>query len=275
VNVATAMGLVIAIGALTMSVLLEGGELQAFVNFPAMLVVFGGTAGAALISFPTATVVQFPRLVRQVFLFRPTPPLLVARKLVSLAERARREGLLALEEELSGIEDPILRRGVILVIDGTDPELVKSVLLSVMAVEHHEHENQVSLLEAMGGYAPTMGIIGTVMGLVHVLGSLSDPTKLGSAIAVAFIATFYGVASANLLWLPMASKLRKQAETHQYLGEMILEGIASIQSGENPRILQERLEPYLPKEHHGRSWKEEDSDAVPGRPQEKPEFSQA
>ena len=244
-NITTPIGFVIGLGALAMSVFLEGGELTAFVNVPAALVVFGGTFGAALVSFPGVTLRRLHSMIGRTFVHRAPVPTVVAQTLVRLAERARREGLLALEEELPKLENSLIRRGVMLVIDGTDPDLVRSVLQADIGIRHREQENEVSLLEAMGGYAPTMGIIGTVMGLVHVLGQLTDPSKLGGAIAVAFIATFYGVSSANLLWLPLASKLRKQAEAEALLDEMILEGIASIQSGENPRILQERLDPYL------------------------------
>ncbi len=267
-NIATALGLLIGFGSLAISVVSEGGELSAFINMPAALVVFGGTLGAALVSFPGATVKQLPRLIGKAFRYRPTTPLSVGRILVHLAERARREGLLALEEDAAEIEDPMLRRGVMLVVDGTDPELLKSVLESEMGIREKEQEAQYGLLEAMGGYAPTMGIIGTVMGLVHVLSSLTDPSRLGAAIAVAFIATFYGVSSANLLWLPFASKLKKQSETEGVIGQMILEGLVSIQSGENPRILQERLAPYLPAEQQGDALREQESDAVPGRVQE-------
>lgn len=267
-NLATILGLLIGVGSLTVSVLLEGGELDAFVNLPAMLVVFGGTLGASLVSFPGRTAALLPKLIGRAFYYREPAALAMAQTLLRLAERARREGLLALEEELPAIDNVQLRRGVMLVIDGTDPDLVRSVLQSDMAVRQREQEGEHGLLEAMGGYAPTMGIIGTVMGLVHVLSKLSDPTGLGSAIAVAFIATFYGVASANLLWLPMASKLKKQAESVQLLDEMILEGIASIQAGENPRILGERLEPYLPKRDQGKSLKEPEADGFQGRVRE-------
>ncbi len=246
-RVSTAIGLVVGFGSLLLSVVLEKGELSAFINVPAAFVVFGGTMGATLMSFPAATVRQLPSLIRQAFAGEDLDFHSVAATMVRLSERARREGLLALEDELDSIRNPLLRRGTLLVIDGTDPELVRGVIESDMAVRHRERDGGAGLLEAMGGFAPTMGIIGTVMGLVHVLGSMSDPSRLAGAIAVAFIATFYGVGSANLLWLPLASKLRKQAEAEQLLEEMILEGLASIQSGENPRILQERLDPYLPK----------------------------
>lgn len=261
-NITTPLGFVVGLGALAMSVLLEGGEFNAFVNVPAALVVFGGTFGAALVSFPGVTVKRLHRMIGRAFVHRAPVPTAVAQTLVRLAERARREGLLALEEELPKLENSLIRRGVMLVIDGTDPDLVKSVLQADIGIRHREQENEIGLLEAMGGYAPTMGIIGTVMGLVHVLGQLADPSKLGGAIAVAFVATFYGVSSANLLWLPLASKLRKQAEAEALLDEMILEGIASIQSGENPRILQERLDPYLFGGQRGQRPEEQEEDAV-------------
>ena len=267
-NISTPIGLVVGFGALVLGLVLENGELVSFVKPSAAAIVFGGTIGAALISFPGAIMAQLPKRILQTFVHKEESPLAVADTLLRLAERARREGLLALEEELPKIENPLLRKGVMLVVDGTDPELVKSVLSADMSVSEREEENVVSLLEAMGGYAPTMGIIGTVMGLVNVLSKMTDPTHLGESIAVAFIATFYGISSANLLWLPLGSKLKKQAENGRMLYEMILEGLASIQSGENPRILRERLQPYLPKQRGDRPEKEQEADAVQDRVRE-------
>ena len=246
-NLATPVGLLIAIVALVGTVLLEGGELKAFLSPSAMLIVFGGTIGAVTIAFPGKVVMGLPMLIKQAFTHKVPDTVATSQTLMRLAERARREGLLALEEELESIKDGLLRRGVMLVVDGTDPELVQGVLDTEISVRDKEHESGAALLEAMGGFAPTMGIIGTVMGLVHVLANLSDPSGLGEAISVAFIATFYGVASANLLWLPLGTKLKKQRESERAVEEMILEGLASVQAGENPRVMQERLEPYLPK----------------------------
>lgn len=241
------LGLIGSIAALIVALRIEGGNLGAFVNVSAMLVVFGGTLGATLVSFPTSVVEKFPHLLLRAFRQHGTDPKVVGQILLRLAERARREGLLALEEEMQGIDESFLKRGVLLVIDGTDPDLVRRILESDLAIRQSEEEGECALFETMGGLSPTMGIIGTVMGLVNVLGNLTDPSKLGGAIAVAFIATFYGVASANLLWLPIGTKLKKQAEANSLVAEMIMEGVASIQNGENPRILQERLEAYLPK----------------------------
>ncbi|HEX2922774.1 MAG TPA: MotA/TolQ/ExbB proton channel family protein, partial [Chloroflexota bacterium] len=145
-----------------------------------------------------------------------------------------------------------------------DPDLVRGVLESDIAVREREAEGESGMLEAMGGFAPTMGIIGTVMGLVNVLAKMDDPSKLGESIAVAFIATFYGIGSANLMWLPFGTKLKKITESEQVLDEMILEGVASIQSGENPRILQERLSPFLTGEKKGKEAKEQEGDGIAG-----------
>jgi chemotaxis protein MotA len=246
-SIPTVLGLIGSLAAVVISLLMEGGNLGAFVNPSALLVVFGGTFGATLVSFPSSTVKKLPGLMGRAFKKERADVSAVGQTLLRLAERARREGLLALEEELDSINDPYLKRGVLLVVDGTDPDLVRGILESDLTVRESELEAEGGLFEAMGGYAPTMGIIGTVMGLVNVLGNLTDPSKLGEAIAVAFIATFYGVGSANLIWLPIGAKLKKHAEAEKRVAEMIMEGLASIQNGENPRILQERLDAYLPK----------------------------
>ncbi len=263
-NITTVVGLLLGFGALIGGLLLEDGNLLAFAKPSAFLIVFGGTFGATMVSHPGSTLRRLPKVIGRTFVNKAAQPVQVASTLVDLSERARREGLLALEEELPKLDNPLLRKGVMLVVDGTDPELVRSVLLSDMSVRDREVENEAGMLDAMGGFAPTMGIIGTVMGLVNVLSKMSDPSHLGEAIAVAFIATFYGVGSANLIWLPLGTKLKKLAEGGQLLDEMILEGLASIQSGENPRILQERLQPYLPKEGKAEPPKEQESDAATG-----------
>lgn len=267
-NITTPLGLLVGFGALVVGLMLEQGELLSFVKPSAAMIVFGGTIGAALISFPGSIIAQLPKILLKTVVNRTESSLAVSDVLVRLAERARREGLLALEEELPKIENHLLRKGVMLVVDGTDPELVRGVLLTDISVREQEEENGVGLLESMGGYAPTMGIIGTVMGLVNVLSNMTDPSHLGEAIAVAFIATFYGIGSANLLWLPLGSKLKKQVESGRLLDEMILEGLASIQSGENPRILMERLQPYLPKKRAGKAEKEQEADVVGGKVRE-------
>lgn len=267
-NITTVAGLLLGFGSLIGGLIMEGGSVASFMEPSAAVIVFGGTFGAALVSFPGVNLAHLPKMISLTVVNKTPNATAVGDTLVRLSERARREGLLALEEEVPKLDNPLLKKGVMLVVDGTDPELVRSVLISDISVREREHEADAEVLEGMGGFAPTMGIIGTVMGLVNVLGNLEDPSHLGEAIAVAFIATFYGVGSANILWLPLASKLKKQGAAGQLLDEMVLEGLASIQSGENPRILQERLQPYLPKEGKGKQAKEPEGDAAAGRVRE-------
>lgn len=244
-DLSTIIGLVIGFGALFASITLEGGSVASLLNTPAAVIVFGGTLGAALISFPLPNMMVLPQSILKAFAEKPLDIVSIMQLLVGLAEKARREGLLALEEEVHNINDEFFRRGVMLVVDGTDPELVKTILETDLVLMEKRHESSYSMLEAMGGFAPTMGIIGTVMGLVNVLGNLEDPSHLGPAIATAFIATLYGVATANLLWLPLGSKLKKKSEGEIRVRELMLEGILSIQAGHNPRLVQEKLQGFL------------------------------
>jgi chemotaxis protein MotA len=162
-----------------------------------------------------------------------------------MAEKARREGLLSLEEETQTLSDPFLRKGISLVVDGTDPELVKDILESDLDAMEARHSRQAGLYMTMGGFAPTLGIIGTVMGLVHVLENLSDPGTLGPAISSAFIATFYGVSSANLVFLPIGNKLKRISHDEVHARTMLIEGVISIQAGDNPRVVEEKLRTFL------------------------------
>lgn len=243
----TLIGLVLGMGALAISVIMEGGELGGFISISAALIVFGGTFGATLTSYPLGLVKTLPKLFGKAFAGGKaafSPPEVIG-LFVGLAERARREGLLSLEEEAGKIQDPFIKKGMLLVVDGIDPEVVSTVLDADMQAMAERHQKGYGMLESMGGYAPTMGIIGTVMGLVHVLGNLEDAAKLGPAIAVAFIATLYGVASANILWLPLGSKLKSLSKEEIWLREVAREGILAVQAGDNPRIVREKLEPFL------------------------------
>jgi len=176
---------------------------------------------------------------------KPSDPATAIEDIVAMAEEARREGLLYLENRLPEMDDPFLKKGLQLVIDGTDPELVKNILdVEIYTIEERHHVGS-SIFEVAGGYAPTMGIIGTVMGLVHVLGSISSPETLGPAIAVAFMATLYGVGSANVLWLPLATKLQNISKKEILVKQLMMEGVVSLQAGYNPVLIRERLVAYL------------------------------
>ncbi|MFZ5644514.1 MAG: flagellar motor protein [Bacillota bacterium] len=239
------LGLVLGVFSLAGGFLLEGGHLTALLKPTAAIIVFGGTIGATMISFSLEEIKNVPRLFKIALSPKQQEPAEVIDLIVSLADEARREGLLYLENRLDAIDDQFLRKGVQLVVDGTDPELVRSIMeVELFAIEERHHVGS-AIFETAGGYAPTMGIIGTVMGLVHVLGNMSDPSSLGPAIAVAFMATLYGVGSANVLFLPMGAKLANLSKKETTLRMLMIEGIVSLQAGYNPILIRERLSAFL------------------------------
>lgn len=250
-NIATLIGLVIAIGALMMAEVMDGGSPASLANIPAFIIVFGGTFGAALVSFPMKTVTKLPTLIGQAMKEPKSDPAALVSLFVTLAEKARREGLLALEEDVQAIEDDFVKKGLLLVVDGMDPEVVRAIMEAEVESLEKRHEDGYGVLEAMGGYAPTMGIIGTVMGLVRVLANMSSPDELARSISVAFIATLYGVSSANLLWLPLAAKLKGQSGAEVFMRWLVVEGILAVQAGDNPRLVKEKLESFIPPKLRG------------------------
>ena len=244
-DLATLIGLVLAWGAFLGSILIEGGDLSALINPSAALLVFGGTLGASMICFPLSTITSLPGIVKNAFLSKKEDVGHLIKTLVGYAEKARREGLLALEDEVLKMDDPFLKKGVQLAIDGTDPELVREIMetdIQFLGTRHHEGAN---LFGTMGGFAPTLGVIGTVSGLVHMLANLSDPGSMGPSIAAAFIATLYGVCSANLLFLPLGNKLKAISHEEVLVREIMMEGVLAIQAGDNPRIVEEKLKAFL------------------------------
>ncbi len=225
--------------------LLEGGHASALMQKTAAMIVFGGTIGATIASFSMKEIKTIPGLFKIVLTQKVPEPGEVIEKIVELAEISRREGLLQLENRLSEVSDPFLRKGLQLLVDGNDPELVKNTLEVEIYATEERHQTGKHIFEAAGGYAPTMGIIGTVMGLVHVLGQMSTPDKLGPAIAVAFIATLYGVGSANVIWLPIATKLGNLSKKEILIRQLMMEGIISLQAGYNPTLIRDRLSGFL------------------------------
>jgi chemotaxis protein MotA len=242
----TLIGLIIGMAGIGLGATIEGSSVAAIINPSAMLIVFGGTLGAAMAGTSFQKVKNIPVLYKKVF--AAAPPDMVGRlnELVGFAEKARRDGLLALDEQLSGVEDPYTRKGLQLVVDGTDPDLVADVLDAENDAMKKRHAAGVQPFEKAGGYAPTMGIIGTVFGLVHVLGNLSSPETLGPSISAAFIATLLGVASANVIFLPVAARLKAISAEELVFRAMTLEGILAIQAGDNPRVVTEKLMAYVP-----------------------------
>jgi chemotaxis protein MotA len=242
----TAIGIGVAFAGLAVGALMEGASPAAFLNIPALLIVLGGTFGATFAGTTIEKMKLIPTLYKKAMSGEKPDMNAQLDLLVGFAERARREGLLALDEEVAQLDDDFTRKGLQLVVDGTDPELVREILeneIDGMAGRHHKG---VQPFEKAGGLGPTLGIIGTVMSLVHVLQNLSDPGTLGPAISGAFIATLYGVASANIFYLPTANKLKALSAEEVELRTMTLEGILAIQAGDNPRVVADKLLSFIP-----------------------------
>lgn len=239
------IGLIVGIGAILGGQYLEGGHLASLVQGTAFVIVIGGTLGAVMLQSPFPTFMRGMAMAKWVFV----PPFLAQQELiervVEWSQTARKEGLLALEGYLAELADPFLRKGLQLLVDGAEPERLREVL----EVEIHAQEDQMKLAakvwESAGGYAPTIGILGAVMGLIHVMENLSDPSKLGAGIAVAFVATIYGVGSANLIFLPVAKKLLAHVSRQSTVRDMLVDGLVGIANGDNPRIIESRLQGYI------------------------------
>jgi chemotaxis protein MotA len=242
----SAIGLGIAILGLFLGPSMEGSNPMAIINPSAMLIVLCGTLGATIIGANFDAVKQIPKSYMKVFNSPVQDLNALVKELVGYAEKARRDGLLALDEQLATVEDPYIKKGLQLVVDGTDPDLVADVLEAENDSMKKRHAAAVQPFDKAGGYAPTMGIIGTVFGLVHVLGNLDAPETLGPSISAAFIATLIGVASANVIFLPVGARLKALSAEELHFRQMTLEGILAIQAGDNPRVVAEKLLAYVP-----------------------------
>ncbi len=238
-------GILFALVCLVSAFLMDGGHFTALIKPTAAMIVFGGTIGATVVSYSLSEIKTVPGLLRIILLQKLPNEVDLIEQIVGLADKVRREGLLYLENQLPQIDDAFMRKGIQLVVDGTDPELVRQILETEIYSIQERHHTGASIFESAGGYAPTMGIVGTVMGLVHVLGNLESPETLGPSIALAFIATLYGIGSANIFWLPIGEKLKNLSKKEVMLQEMMLEGIISIQAGYNSLLIRERLTAFL------------------------------
>lgn len=242
------LGIFLAIGVIIMANLIEGGHPSAMLNLPAFLIVIGGAVCAAIVQFPLKVIFmafkQFSWLI--------AGPKLDLHAQVELLEgmstTARQQGLLALENQVAQIEDAFTRNGLQMIVDGVDKEQLHQLLENSIEMEQHELEQPAKVFEAMGGYAPTMGILGAVLGLIHAMGLLDQPDLLGPSIAVAFVATIYGVGSANIIFLPVANRFKAYNHDIAHFKMMVLEGLISIASGENTMQLKRRLQVYLEEE---------------------------
>ncbi len=244
-DIATIGGLVLGFSAVIAGFILEGGHLSSVFQFPAMLLVIGGTFGASMITTSFKTLLNIPRYLRIAMFGGSINPIGTIDQIVHMADRARREGILGLEKDLSTIKEPFFHKATQLIVDGTEMTVLTSTLETEIANIEERHKNGMVLFNKMGGFSPTLGIIGTVLGLIHTLANTSDASKMASSIASAFIATLWGVSLANLLYLPIADKLKFRHDEEMLYFGLILEGTTAIQSGENPRMIREKLMSFI------------------------------
>jgi chemotaxis protein MotA len=243
------VGIFIALGGIFLGLTLEGGKLVQVLQPTAALIVFGGTLGAVMLQFPLRVVIAAFLRLGQVFFDRSRDPRALIAEIVRCANKARKEGVVSLDSELEDIEDPFLRKGLMLAVDGTEPQEIRKMMELELdnQAEHDDHVPKV--FESAGGFSPTIGIIGAVLGLIQVMQHLDDMGAVGRGIAVAFVATIYGVAAANLFFLPVAGKIKMRIRQEQIRREMMLEGVISILEGMNPRMIETKLLAFFSQTH--------------------------
>lgn len=239
------IALIGGVGSILAGQALEGGSIGSILQFTAFLIVFGGTISATMLQSTPRQFLTGAKMIIWVFKPPKNNHEEVINEVISWSQGARRGGLLSLEGLINNQEDPFTRKALQMLVDGTEPNTLRSIMEVELSMFEHARKQATRIWEAAGGYAPTIGILGAVLGLIHVMENLSDPTKLGAGIAVAFVATVYGVGSANLLFLPIANKLKHIVAGEVAMKELILEGIVGIAHGENPRIIESRLRGFL------------------------------
>jgi chemotaxis protein MotA len=224
---------------------LEGLHMGALVQPTAAMIVLGGTAAATFVSFPMGTLIQAMKDVKKVFLPGKDDPEAVIKNIINYAAKARRNGLISLEQEAQTVKDSFTKKGISLVVDGIDPQKLRETMEIELGSFEEHGKGSVEVFESAGGFAPTIGIIGAVLGLIHVMSNLSDPSKLGGGIAVAFVATIYGLMTANIFCIPFGTKLKHRLKEELLQKEMVIEGLIAIQNGENPHFIEQKLRAYL------------------------------
>lgn len=244
-DLATIIGLIMAFGAVFGGAAIEGVHISSLIQPTAALIVLGGTFGATFVCFPLPAIINALKGVKVAFLPAKVDHGQVVKDIINYATKARRNGLISLEQEAQSAHDPFIKKGISLVVDGIDPQKLRETLeADIMAYEDHT-KHTIEFYEAAGGFAPTIGIIGAVLGLIHVMGNLSDTSKLGGGIAVAFVATIYGLMVANIICLPIGTKIKIRMKEEVLRRVMILEGLIAIQNGENPHFIEQKLMAYV------------------------------
>jgi chemotaxis protein MotA len=243
-DIGTIGGIIFAVGMILAGQALEGGHVGSLIQATAAMIVFGGTFGAVAVSFPMNEFIRGLKMAAGALTQKKSDLKQILDQIVDLAGVARRDGVLALEQRMPELKDPFLRRAVGFIVDGVDATVARDALETEIMHEYEEGSVGAKVFDAMGGYAPTIGILGAVLGLIHVMENLNDPSKLGGGIATAFVATVYGVGSANLIFLPLGTKIKRKLSVEKERRVLIAEGALSIQAGLNPRVLREKLLAY-------------------------------
>jgi chemotaxis protein MotA len=245
-DIATLIGLIAGVSLLGWAVVSGAGDkVMAFIDAPSMAIVIGGMLAATLISFPLKAVLSVIGVMKKAFLHKALSPQKLIEDLVSYAETARRDGILSLESVIKDVDDDFVVKGIQMAIDGTDPELIEQILNSELDSVAERHSCGKNILDTMGKYAPAFGMVGTLIGLVIMLQNMSDPSKIGPSMAIALLTTLYGAVTANLVCLPLAEKLEKRSSEELLLKEIVIRGVMSIQSGDNPRVVEQKLKTFL------------------------------
>ena len=241
------IGIFLAVAAIVTGLLIEGGSLRQVLQPTAAMIVFGGTLGAVMLQFPLATVLAAFKQAVQVFLHQKQDGEKALRQIVDFANKARRSGIVSLDQDLGRIQDPFLKQAIMLAVDGTEPSELRKIMEIQIENRAAEEERIPAVFESAGGFSPTIGIIGAVLGLIQVMQHLDKIDEVGRGIAVAFVATIYGVGAANLILLPSAGKLKLRIQEERVHKEMMLEGVVSILEGMNPRMIEIKLQSFLPE----------------------------
>ncbi len=231
---------------IVISILLDG-QISGFISVASMFIVFGGVIASTIVSYPLSVLKGLAKVIGNAFKAKKTDFNADVENILHIANIARREGILALEESASNLDDPFLQKGIMLIVDGSDPELVRSILETELAFIKERHSQGQAVLLSMSSYSPAYGMIGTLIGLINMLRKLDDPSNIGPSMAVALVTTFYGVILANLIFTPLAKKLAAMGNEEYLRKELVLEGILSVQDGENPRIIRDKLNAFLSK----------------------------
>ena len=243
-DLASLVGLVVAVGGILTGLIMEGGKIQDVKQVTAAIIVLGGTLGAVMVTTPQSILIAAMRRLVSVFFDKSPNPSTIIDELIRYATKARKEGIVALEQDAEAIQDPFLRKAMNLAVDGTDLQQLRKMMELEISLMEHSGEAEAKVYESAGGYAPTVGIIGAVLGLIQVMKHLADIDEVGRGIAVAFVATVYGVGVSNLFFLPVGQKLRGRLHKQVQIKELMLDGVVGIVEGLNPKLLRVKLEPY-------------------------------